>query len=136
MAPGEKLLGRYRRPRALLDRRLRPLGRAARHRAPDGSDTPDPGKLSALSVLLPAEKRAAAHLPHATLAADAGVPVVPLAGAPQAHPVQPGLRSGPAAHGKAHPAHHPFGCGDRARPASAGYSYAGGPAGPRDARNV
>src|SRR6267378_3016966 len=136
MAAGEKLLGRHRRSRALLHRRLRPLGRAARHRAPDGSDASDPGKLSTVSLLLPAKERAAADLPHTTLAADAGVPVVPLAGAQSSHPVQPGLRPGHAAHGEAHPAHHLLGRGDRARPAGARHQYTAGPARPRHAGDV
>ena len=82
------------------------------------------------------QKTAAAHVPHAALAANADLPVVSLTGAAQSHPVQPGLRSGPAAHGKAHPAHDLLGGGDRARAAGAGYPDAGGTAGPRDARNV
>ena len=47
------------------------------------------------------KRRAAAHVPHAALAADASTPLVSLAGAQQSHPAQPGFRSRPAAHGKA-----------------------------------
>src|SRR5208283_224851 len=136
MVAGKQLLGRHCRSRALVHRRLRALGRAARHRAPDGSDAPDPRKLSAVSLLLPAKKRTAAHVPHATLAAGAHLPVVPLAGAKQSHPVQPGLRSGYATHGEAHPAYHLLGERDRTRVAGAGYPDTDGSAGPCDPRNV
>src|SRR5208282_791998 len=100
------------------------------------SDAPDPRKLSAVSLLLPAKKRTAAHVPHATLAAGAHLPVVPLAGAKQSHPVQPGLRSGYATHGEAHPAYHLLGERDRTRVAGAGYPDTDGSAGPCDPRNV
>src|ERR1700692_1370965 len=106
MVADQQLLGGHSRSRALVHRRLYPLGRTARDAAPDGSDAPDPGELSAISLLLPQGKRAAAHVSHATLAADAGAPLVSLAGAQQSHPAQPGLRSRPAAHGEAHSAHY------------------------------
>src|ERR1035438_1283897 len=78
MVADQQLLGGHCRPRTLVHRRLHPLGRAARDAAPDGSDAPNPRKLSAISLLLPEGEWPAAHVPHATLAADTGAPMVSL----------------------------------------------------------
>src|ERR1700683_5401465 len=72
MVADQQLLRGHCRSCALVHRRLYPLGRAARDAAPDGSDAPNPRKLSAISLLLSKRKWSAAHVSHATLAADAG----------------------------------------------------------------
>ena len=114
---------------------VRALGQRARHRRPHGGDAPGAGELSALLVLLPAEKRQAANLPHAIRATHAGADVVPLAGAQQSHPAQSGVRSG---HAEAREAVATRGAErgrSRALDDPAGRSRSAGSARPRHPRN-
>src|SRR5208283_18670 len=119
-----------------LHRGVHPLGLRARHRGPDGSNSPGAAKLSAASLLLSPEERRAADLPHAVQPHGSRALVVPLAGAEQSHPAQPGRGPGHAQDRAAATARRAERIRGRTRDVAARHRRAAGPARSRHPGNV